>query len=153
MIVPAWNILHFPYLLTVKYSHLCLLIKANLRSFWWLTQHKSSRIMWMKNKFSDRPILVCETIERVPNLTLNCMFLSCHVRVSQWIHTLWLPECQGTPYSKQTQNLKFKWLNGTRTHNHVVRKRTLNHLAKLAKVVWVVVYELSGCGCESRRRF
>ena len=23
--------------------------------------------------------------------------------------------------------------NGTRTHNHLVRKRTLNHLAKLAK--------------------
>ena len=30
--------------------------------------------------------------------------------------------------------------NGTRTHNHLVRKRTLNHL----------VYELSGCGFESR---
>ena len=24
------------------------------------------------------------------------MFLSCHVRVSEWIHTLYLPECQGT---------------------------------------------------------
>ena len=24
------------------------------------------------------------------------MFLSCHVRVSEWIHTLQLPECQGT---------------------------------------------------------
>ena len=23
--------------------------------------------------------------------------------------------------------------NGTRTHNHLIRKRTLNHLAKLAK--------------------
>ena len=26
----------------------------------------------------------------------DCMFLSCHVRVWEWIHTLWLPECQGT---------------------------------------------------------
>ena len=25
----------------------------------------------------------------------------CHVRVSEWIHSLWLPECQGTPCSKQ----------------------------------------------------
>ena len=32
--------------------------------------------------------------------------------------------------------------NGIRTHNHLVRKRTLNHL--------VFVYELSGCGFESR---
>ena len=40
----------------------------------------------------------------------DCMFLSCHVRVSEWIHTLWLPECQGTPWSKQARNLKFKWL-------------------------------------------
>ena len=40
----------------------------------------------------------------------DCMFLSCHVCVSQWIHTVWLPECQGTSSSKQAQNLKFKWL-------------------------------------------
>ena len=38
------------------------------------------------------------------------MFLSCHVRVWEWIHTLYLPEYQGTPCSKQTRNLKFKWL-------------------------------------------
>ena len=42
--------------------------------------------------------------------SFNCMFLSCHVRVSEWIHTLWLPEWQGTPCSKQAQNLKFRWL-------------------------------------------
>ena len=28
------------------------------------------------------------------------MFLSCKIRVSEWIHTLQLPECQGTPCSK-----------------------------------------------------
>ena len=41
-----------------------------------------------------------------------------------------LPECQGTPCSKQARNLKVNWI---RTHNHLVHKRTLNHLAKLAK--------------------
>ena len=42
--------------------------------------------------------------------------------------------------------------NGIRTHNDLVRKRTLNHLAKLAVWLngWVFVYELSGCGFESR---
>ena len=29
----------------------------------------------------------------------DCMFLSCHVRVSECINTLYLPECQGTPCS------------------------------------------------------
>ena len=65
--------------------------------------------------------------------TLDCMFLSCHVHISEWIHTLYLPECQGTPCSKQAQYLKFKWLQRDLNPNHLVRKRTLNQLAKLAK--------------------
>ena len=40
----------------------------------------------------------------------DCMFLSCHVRVWEWIHTLPLPECQGTPCSKQAPYLNIKWL-------------------------------------------
>ena len=39
----------------------------------------------------------------------DCMFLSCHVRVSEWIHSLYSPECQGTPCSKQAPHLKFMW--------------------------------------------
>ena len=40
----------------------------------------------------------------------DCMFLSCHVRVSWWIHALYLTDCQGTPSSKQVRNLEVKWL-------------------------------------------
>ena len=44
--------------------------------------------------------------------------------------------------------------NEIRTHSHLLRKRTLSHLAKLAWPVWlngwVFVYELSDCGFESR---
>ena len=48
--------------------------------------------------------------------------------------------------------------DGIRTHNQLVRRRTLNHLAKLVCQIgqfnwlndWVFVYELSGCGFESR---
>ena len=40
----------------------------------------------------------------------DCMFLSSHVGVSEWIHTLYLHECQGTNCLKQAQNLKLKWL-------------------------------------------
>ena len=39
-----------------------------------------------------------------------CMFLLCHVRISEWIHTLYLSEYQGTPCSLQARYLKFKWL-------------------------------------------
>ena len=38
------------------------------------------------------------------------MFLSCHVRISKWIYTLYSTDCQGAPCSKQVQSLKFKWL-------------------------------------------
>ena len=38
------------------------------------------------------------------------MFLSCQVRVSEWIYTLYLPESQGTPCSIQAPCLTFKWL-------------------------------------------
>ena len=38
------------------------------------------------------------------------VLLSCHVHVSECIHSLQLPECQGTPYSKQARYLNFTWL-------------------------------------------
>ena len=39
------------------------------------------------------------------------MFLSCHVCISEWIYTLYLPEYQGTPCLKQAWYLKFKWVH------------------------------------------
>ena len=42
--------------------------------------------------------------------------------------------------------------NWTRTHNHLVHNRTLNHLAKVVIFFlncWVFDYELSGCGFKS----
>ena len=38
----------------------------------------------------------------------NWMFLLCHIRISEWIHILYLPECQGAPCLKQVRYLKFK---------------------------------------------
>ena len=31
----------------------------------------------------------------------DCMLLSCHLGVSEWIYILYMPECQGTPCLKQ----------------------------------------------------
>ena len=62
---------------------------------------------------------------------IHCMFLSCHVRVSEWIHTRSLPQCQGTPCSQQARNLNFKWLQLDSNTDPVF------------------VYELRGSGFES----
>ena len=40
----------------------------------------------------------------------DCMLWSCHVRASEWIHTLKLPEYQETPCLKQVRYLKIKCL-------------------------------------------
>ena len=37
------------------------------------------------------------------------LLLLYHVRVSHWIYTLKIPECQGTPRPTQVQYLKLKW--------------------------------------------
>ena len=56
--------------------------------------------------------------------------------------TYGLPECQGTACLKQVPYLlsdsKIIW-----THNHIVCKWTLNHLAKMVKWLWVWIVLLS----------
>ena len=61
------------------------------------------------------------------------MFLLCDVRFSEWIHT---PSCLNVK-ELLARNRREIWSlsdrNWTWTQNHLVRKRTLNHLAKLVK--------------------
>ena len=40
----------------------------------------------------------------------DCVFLSTHVHVVEWIHTLLIPKFLATPCSNQTRYLKFNWL-------------------------------------------
>ena len=55
------------------------------------------------------------------------------------------------------RNIHFTDCNWTRTQNHLVRKRTLNHLMNTQQTLnrpvwpngWVFVYELNGSGFES----
>ena len=62
----------------------------------------------------------------------GCLFLSCHVRVWEWFCTVSFPEWEGTSCSKR---------DGIRTHNHLFRKRKLNHLAKNEWVaLWVLIF-------------
>ena len=54
-----------------------------------------------------------------------CMLLSCHVQVSEWIHTLYFAWMSRNSLLWSLSDSK-----GIQTHNHLVHKRTLNHLAK-----------------------
>ena len=40
----------------------------------------------------------------------DCICSSYHVPLSEWIHTLYLPECQESRSSKKARYVKFKWL-------------------------------------------
>ena len=72
-------------------------------------------------------------------LSVGCIWLYAIItsRMSFRVNSHSLSECQGTPCSKQGPYLKFKWQ--IRSHNRLVRKRKLNHLAKLAKWMSCVV--------------
>ena len=59
------------------------------------------------------------------------MFSSCHARVPELIHTLYLPECQGTPCWKQVRIGSLSDCNWTQIQNHLVHKQALNHLTSL----------------------
>ena len=84
---------------------------------------------------AKRIALLSLRLEGEETLKYRCvyMLLSCHIRLSDWIYTLDLPECQGTPCSKQLRYLKFKWQQRESNPQSLSSQRKLNHLAKLAK--------------------
>ena len=73
--------------------------------------------------------------------SFNCMFLSCHVRVSTSKSTLY--SCLNVK-ELLALNRRDIWslsdYNGIQTHNHLFQGKTLNHLAKLASLAkWLSV--------------
>ena len=65
------------------------------------------------------------------------MFFSCHIRILETVHTLYLLEFQETLCLKQFKIGSVSDCNWTQTHNQLVHKQTLNGLAKLA--TWLVL--------------
>ena len=68
----------------------------------------------------------------------ECMLLSCHVRVSEWIHTLYLNVKEILAKSR-SHIWDLNDCNKIGTRNHLVPKWTFNHSAKLAKWLSCVV--------------
>ena len=69
------------------------------------------------------------------------MLLLCHVQTSEWSHTLVCLNVKELLAWRRRHYWSLDDSNWMWTHNHLVRKRTLNG--------WMFVYELSGCGFES----
>ena len=66
--------------------------------------------------------------------TIDCILLSFNVQVSEWIHALWFAWMSRNSLLKADAIYEvLRDSNKIRTHNHVVPKRTLKHLAKLSK--------------------
>ena len=76
------------------------------------------------------------------------MSLSCHIRVSEWIYTLQLPEYQEICCSKHIRDM-------IRTYSQMHRTDKYSQHRSVIWPVWVngwvFVCELSGCGFWSRR--
>ena len=64
----------------------------------------------------------------------GCMFLSCHVHISEWLHTLYFPDSKKHFVQNRRKISILINCNGTQTNNDLVSKQTLNHLVKLAKI-------------------
>ena len=80
----------------------------------------------------------------------DSMFLPCYVRVSEWIHTIYFPECQGTPCSKQCEICRSNDCNWPETQNHLVIKRTLNQLCCVLSTYLYGVFDSMFLSCDVR---
>ena len=87
------------------------------------------------------------------NVMFDCQFLSSHIRVLELIYSLQLSECQGTflletspTFEAYVTVLEFEARATQLLNEHSTSQPNwpvwING--------WVFVYELSGCGCESR---
>ena len=100
--------------------YICLndkeLLARNRRDIWslgdwnWTPTHNH----WVRKRTLNHLVKLTKWLSWVVRTDLydefDCMFLSCHVRISEWIETLYFPEFQGTPWWKQARYLKFKSL-------------------------------------------
>ena len=72
---------------------------------------------------------------------IGCMFLSCHVRVLEWIYSQYIPDCQLTPCSKQARyfQLYFILLYHSTSSLFNVLSMAFNNRSALGKSYPVVI--------------
>ena len=73
-------------------------------------------------------------------MDFNCIYLSCHVRVSEWIDTYSCLNVKELLARKRHDIWRLSDCNGTSTHHPLVLKPALNHLVKLVSLAkWLSV--------------
>ena len=87
-----------------------------------------------------------KSLSRVQSTYIHSVFdrmlSSCQVRISQWMHTLGLPQYQQALFRNRRHIISLSDTKGTRTHNHLIWKQTLNHFVKLTNdwaEFWVLI--------------
>ena len=100
--------------------YICLNVKEllapNRRDIWNLTHCNEIRThsQLVRKRTLNHLVKLIKWLSWVVSTCLygafDCTFLLCHIRDSEWIHALYLPEYQRNPCSKQAQYLKFKLL-------------------------------------------
>ena len=117
-IVCSYHVMYAFYIESTLY--ICLNVKEYLG--WY--RHDISSLSDCNETRTHKHLVCKRTLNHLAKLTkwlscvvstylygaFNCMFLSCHVRILEWIHTLYFSECQGFSCSKQARYIKFKWL-------------------------------------------
>ena len=108
--IPSWKVLHQNYIICQWVLHLPMrhyllmwyqnfaIVKGQFINVLWIRNHLAKLVKWLS----------C-VVSTYLYGAFDCILLSCHICLSEWICTLQLPECQGTSCLKQAWYLKFKW--------------------------------------------
>ena len=142
--------------------HNCLDVKELLawsrRKIWslsdctWTSTHNQLTYKGTLNQLANLAKWLKCVVSTYQYAAFDCMLLPCHLRVFEWIHTLQLPECQGTPCCKQAQNLQFLWLQlesnpqplSSSTNTQPFRKtdQTIELCCEYVTVEYILLYVL-----------
>ena len=100
----------------------CVFLSCHVPVFKWIYSLQSPNIkeLLARNSFGIWSLMTVTGFEPrelantlispiLKNTSFTWMFLSCHIRVLEWIYPMQLPECQITPSSKQAKYLKCNW--------------------------------------------
>ena len=96
----------------------------------WTRTHNYLVHKWTLNHLATLAKWLSGVVKTYLYGAFDCMFLSCHVHISEWIHTLYLLECQELLARSRPKiwslQLDSNWTLSD-SQNHLVHKRTLNH--------------------------
>ena len=108
-----------------------------------IRQHVSTFEAQSTNKLSNAEAELKKNVA-YKKKRLTKLFLSCYICVLERIYTMNIKKI----FARKRRNILTRSdCNGIRTYNHLVRKRTLNHLVSLNN--WMFVYERSGSEFKS----